>query len=114
MSLDKAAAKELELFIDNDGDLYRQQTTPILKNLATKMAKGVYNKDLAVKLWMYLMDSGAKKYAKMESGDEASWNRTFSVETRKEVARLFNEAFLTEYSLGNYNHLLPKKYQPKK
>lgn len=112
MSADNHAVTELEIYIDNDGDLYRQQTTSILKNLATKMAKGEYDKDKAIKLWMYLMDAGAKKYAK-EYGNAAEWNRTFSVETRKACAKKFNEAFLVEYSLGNYNDYLPKKYQKK-
>src|SRR3972149_4488490 len=31
--------RELELFIDNDADLYRQQKQPIEKNLLLKMAK---------------------------------------------------------------------------
>ena len=36
-----AEQSELQLFIENDGQLYRGQTTSIIKNLATKMAKGV-------------------------------------------------------------------------
>lgn len=107
------ASRELELYIDNDADLYRQQTTPILKNLATKMARGIYDKAKAEKMWMYLMDAGAKKYAK-EHGEGRQWNAIFSVADRKDTARRFNEAFLVEYSLGNYNHMLPKKYQGKK
>lgn len=46
-----AEVTELKLFIDNDGDLYRQQTTSILRNLVTKMAKGVYDRSKAEKLW---------------------------------------------------------------
>jgi hypothetical protein len=33
-------ARELELYIENDSQLYHSQTQPIMKNLATKMAKG--------------------------------------------------------------------------
>ena len=36
----QAVANELKLFTENDADLYRQQTTSILKNLATKKASG--------------------------------------------------------------------------
>lgn len=112
MSHDEDAARELELFIDNDAELYRRQTQPIIKNLATKLAKGVYDGTKAIKLWMYLMDAGAKKYSK-EYGDGKDWNIMFSVATRKEVANRFNQTFLTEYALGNYSNMLPKKYQPK-
>jgi hypothetical protein len=112
MAIDKEALRELVLFIENDGDLYRQQTTSIIKNLSTKMAKGEYDKDKALKLWAYLMDAGAKKYAK-NFGEPAEWNRTFSVETRREAAKEFNDAFLVAYAEGEYADLLPKKYQKK-
>ena len=103
-------ARELQLYIENDGQLYRQQQTPIHKNLATKMARGIYDKDKAVKLWLYLMEAGAKKYAK---GAGTPWNLMFPKSARIEAAKAFNEHFLGEYGLGNYNRLLPKKYQPK-
>lgn len=108
--VDHQAAHELFLFIENDGDLYRQQYQPILKNLATKQAKGVYDKEKAVKLWMYLVESGAKKYVREYGG---VWHEMFNVPTRRETATQLNEHFLVESALGAYASLLPKKYQPK-
>ena len=102
-------ATELLLYIENDGGLYRQQMQPIQKNLITKMARGVYDKAKAEKLWMYLAESGAKKYAK-KFADGREWNRIFTVPVRKEVAHILNENFLVEANLGNYNNYLPKKY----
>jgi hypothetical protein len=110
--VDHHAATELELYVDNDGDLYRQQYQPILKNLATKKARGIYQHHLAVKLFMYLMESGAKKYAK-EFSVGTDWSTMFNVPTRLEVAERFAKHFETEYDTAAYNHLLPKKYQPK-
>lgn len=55
-------AHELYLFAISDGDLYRQQGEPIIKNLARKHAKGIFKRDLAVKLYTYLADNAAKKY----------------------------------------------------
>jgi hypothetical protein len=107
--LDTHAAKELELFVENDADLYRQQYTPINKNLITKMARGVYNHAGAVKLFGYLMESGAKKYAKQYSGG-SDWHQIFSPATRKAVAEVFAKHFEVEAKLGNYDNLLPKKY----
>lgn len=107
-----AGAHELELYIDNDGDLYRQQGQPILKNLATKKATGAYDHDKAVKLYMYFAEAGAKKYAK-EFGDEKDWSKMFPVSDRKQVAEASAKSFETEYALGNYDNLLPKKCQPK-
>lgn len=104
-----AEQSELKLFIDNDGDLYRQQTTSIIKNLATKMAKGVYDRAKAEKLWMYLTESGAKKYAK-ESGDGGAWHNMFSITDRRQVAKDLNDNFIDEWKSGSYRNLLPKKY----
>jgi hypothetical protein len=105
------AATELRLFIDNDGDLYRQQTTSILKNLATKKARGEYKHDLAVKLFGYLVESGAKKYAREFGCAGQQWHKMFDVPTRKAVAEALTRSFEGEHALGNYDNLLPKKYQ---
>ena len=102
---------ELELFIVNDGRLYEQQALPILKNLALKKAKGIYQRDGAVKLYGYLADAGAKKYAREISGGESEWNRIFSVADRKAVATTLADFFETEWKLGHYRDLLPAKYK---
>lgn len=111
--VDKDAAHELELYIENDAQLYRSQYTPINKNLATKMARGTYDRSKAVKLFMYLMESGAKKYAREFGGPGDNWSQMFNVPTRRAAAERFADSFETEYGLGNYDHLLPKKYQKK-
>lgn len=108
--IDTHAATELELFINNDASLHRQQHVPILKNLATKKARGLYKHDLAVKAFGYLVEAGAKKYA-AEFDSPGNWHKIFSVPTRKAVAEELTKDFEGEYSLGNYESLLPKKYQ---
>ena len=105
--------RELRLFIDNDGDLYRQQYTPILKNLVTKKARGVYDRTKAEKLWMYLVESGAKKYAREHGSPGTPWHVMFPISDRREVAKELNNHFLAEDEYGNYDHLLPKKYRKK-
>lgn len=107
---DTHAATDLKIYIDNDGDLYRQQTTSILKNLVTKRARGQYRHDLAVKAFGYLVEAGAKKYVR-EFGDDQPWNRLFDAGTRKLVAEDLTGDFEVEAALGNYDQLLPKKYQ---
>jgi hypothetical protein len=54
---------ELRLYIDNDYELYRKRQA-IEKNLSSKMDKNKYDASLAPAAWMYLVDDGAKKYAK--------------------------------------------------
>jgi hypothetical protein len=104
-------ATELKLYIDNDGNLYRQQTTSILKNLATKRARGDYKHELAVKLFGYLVESGAKKYAKEFGSPDQPWHKMFDVATRKQVAEELTRDFEVEVKNGGYANLLPKKYQ---
>jgi hypothetical protein len=108
---DEEAARELHIFIENDRDLYRQQLQPIQKNLITKVARGTYNHEKAVKMFMYLAESGAKKYAKEVGGHPDEWSRIFTVPTRKLVATAMRDEFEAEAELGNYDNFLPKKYQ---
>ena len=108
---DTHAATDLKLYIDNDGQLYKSQTTSILKNLATKKVRSTYKHDLAVKLFGYLVESGAKKYAKEFGSPNQPWHKMFDVPTRKAVAEELTRDFEGEFELGNYDRLLPKKYQ---
>lgn len=111
--MDKVTARELELFINNDGDLHRQQHVPILKNLMAKHARGQYDRNKAVKLFMYLVDNGAKKYAKEHGGPGASWHQMFPKPERTHVAQALRDDFEDEARLGNYDDMIPKKYKGK-
>ena len=83
--VDDIAVDELVLYIKNDDQIYRNYTIPVVKNLARKKSKGVYDKDLAVKAFEYVAKAGANKYTK-EFGD------TFNPATRNAVAKeLLNE-----------------------
>jgi len=91
---DAVAAHELFLFIVNDADFYRQQGFPIIQNLRRKVKRGIYKPDLALKLWRYLADSGAKKYTfQHDTGGRAQfWQQTkgygiFTVPIREAAAR---------------------------
>jgi hypothetical protein len=104
-------AQELKLYTENDGDIYRQQTTSILKNLATKKASGKYDREKAVTLFMYLTETGAKKYAKEFGGPGAVWHDMFPIAVRRLVATEWRNEFEGEYENGAYDNMLPKKYQ---
>jgi hypothetical protein len=108
---DEAATQELKLYTENDGNIYKSQTTYILKNLATKKVRGTYDREKAVDLFMYLTETGAKKYVKEFGSPRDVWHEMFPTSVRREVAAAWRDEFETEYDLGNYDHLLPKKYQ---
>lgn len=92
-------ATELILYIENDGDLYRQRIEPIRLNLMRKMAKGTYNHTLACKLWGYLTLEGSRKYC-IEFGCPLT---TFSTQDRNEAAKHFADEFLENCKLGEFD-----------
>lgn len=78
-TVDAVAARELFLFATNDGDLYYSRVTPIIANLARKIAAGTYDQALALKLWRYAADDAAKRYT-------AQFGGAFNVATRGATA----------------------------
>jgi hypothetical protein len=123
MSFDtpQAVAAELKLFTENDGDIYRQQTSMILKNLAAKKASGRYDHDRAVDMFMHLAETGARKYLQEFGGLDVkshlvrlphpTWHEVFPKDIRRIVASEWRDEFEVEYANGAYEALLPKKYQ---
>lgn len=114
MSEDHVSARELELFIKNDSQLYHQQYQPIQKNLRTKQARGEYSHERAEKAFENLANTGARKYGKEHMGGEHEGLRVFTPTTRRAVARSLRDQFERESELGNYDYLLPKKYRDQK
>ena len=96
-TFDAEAARELELYVENDGDLYRQMVKPIQKNLARKMVGGTYRPIAAEKAWLYLIDAGAKKYTREFGTPDA---HIFSAATRRFVAARFARHFESEVKSG--------------
>lgn len=88
-------SRELELFIENDGELYRKLRKPIEDNLKKHLKRGVFSKEKAMKSYMRLANAGAKYYAKAFAQAE-DWNRIFSVSDRKAVAERLLDFFVQE------------------
>lgn len=108
---DRNGADELVLYIENDGDLYRAQHIPIVKSMMLKRARGEYDPARAITAFGYLAESGAKKYAYEHGHPNMPWHAMFSPATRQLAAATLARRFETEAGLGNYDHLLPEKYQ---
>lgn len=92
-------AHELVLYAENDYQLYSQSAVPIMKNLTRKHKKGVYDPELAVKLWKYHADRAAKKYGKEHGNDDGF--KIFSPADRREAAKYFEEYWTAELEAGN-------------
>ena len=88
---DSDAVNELDLFIMNDEDLYRQQFMPKILNLrkrfeplkgAPKKPKKTYDHQKAIKLWMYLVKNAAIKYVQEFGSPDQDVPDMFPEETR--------------------------------
>lgn len=112
--VDDVAARELEIYIENDARLYNSQFIPIVKNLMLKKRRGIYDREKAVKLFMYLMDAGARKYIDEFGTRGAKIDTVFNRNTRLLAARRFMEDFETEAHLGNYNGLIGPVSNPRR
>jgi DNA mismatch repair ATPase MutS len=93
VALDTAAVRELELYIPNEFDLYKQ-IQAAHTNLQRKLSRGVYDFEKSVKLFEYVVAAGAKKYVKDFGGDVRS---TFPKAVRTQVARGLAEEFREEF-----------------
>ncbi len=96
-----AEGMELSMFIINDGDLYRQQAQPIIKNLRKKIASGKYDATKALKLWGYLANSGAQKYTKEFGGSGNGGYGSFSPAHRRDAAHELAAAYEDELRSTN-------------
>ena len=56
--------KDVYDYTTNNGDIYRQRITSIIKNLKQKISKKVFNQKLAAKLFVYAVEDGIKAYNK--------------------------------------------------
>lgn len=85
---------ELELYINNDGKMYRDLTRPLQKRLAMEKAIGTYSRDRALKEFKQIAKDGAGRYRK-------EWGHSFDAKTQHRAARGMLDYFETEYRLGN-------------
>ena len=100
---DSDAVNELDLFIMNDEDLYRQQFMPKILNLKRKMKKGTYDDELAIKLWMYLVDNAARKYVQEFGTPDQDVKDMFPKETRLQVAQVIADREKENIEQGEYD-----------
>ena len=104
--------RELELYIENNGDLYSMQYAPIMKNLTRKWDKGIYDHDKAKTLFKYLADTGAKMYGKEHSNNDGY--KIFSPAVRRAVASNLADNWHEELKAGNKMEGAPAGYDPEK
>ena len=86
--------RELRLFIDNDYILYQSRFIPMIENLKRKVKRGVYDHQKAPKLFIYLVDVGARKYCADFGG---TVRQCFPKAVREAVAQEYADEFKESY-----------------
>lgn len=59
--VDKDLVRDLTLIIENDGDIYRRFTTPVINNLKRKKAKGQFDEELAVQAFVHVVENALRQ-----------------------------------------------------
>jgi len=90
---DKVMERELELFISNDANIYRQRITPIIKNMQRKTKAGKYDAEMAIKGFMYAVNDGIKAYNK----EFGSGSMKLDKSSKMAVARELRDRFADEF-----------------
>lgn len=98
---DKDAAREIQLYADNDSQLYYQRRRPILVNLAKKYKKGMYDVDKAAKLWKYYIEAAMQKYNKEFGSRSDKWSNLLDTHDRNLLATEYAIRTKNEFDLGN-------------
>lgn len=100
--MDENAARELELYIENDYGLVgdeRSRGKQIEKMLLTKIERGAFDREKSVRAWEYLIEDGAKKYAQ-EYASGRDWSKMFDKTTRTFVAKRFADQFADDHAIS--------------
>jgi len=92
-------ARELYLFVENDEILLMRRYPQFVKNLNRKAQRGVYDREKAVKLFMYLADEASKRYSK-QFGDGKT--HAADVPTRMLLAKMLRDKY--ENYIADYDH----------
>lgn len=86
-------SRELVLYATNTGDLYRGQITAVIKNLAKKVKRGIYDKEKAIDLWYSVATTASNLYKK-------EFGYSFSVMDRFTAAIELEEYYKEEVQEG--------------
>ena len=92
MKANEIEARELSLYATNDRNMRFGMVDSILRNLATKRAKGTYGAEKALKAWERVADYAARQYAKEFCGPGFDL-RQFSKATRRLAAQEIAEYY---------------------
>ena len=97
------AVNELDLYINNNEDLYRKRFMPLVHNLNREVKNNRYNHDNAVKQWNLMVNDAAREYVKEFGKPGEDVKDMFSQDSRAKVARVLADRELENMKKGEYD-----------
>ena len=104
--LDTHAVRELGLFLDGEEPLYNSKMRMFV-NLATKVARGIYDREKAVKLFEYLVKEAVRMYG--GPTETVAFDRAVRRAVAEELRDEFEAYLKTEAQFLRPE--MPKKYR---
>lgn len=122
---DELQAEDVELFAENNSQLYNSRYLPILKNLKKKLDKGTFDLEKSAILWKYYWEDADKRYQKEvlhrnPNGFVLSVNdrKLLSMKKAKEIKEEYDDSKLEGYfkaggnvNAGMINDITPGAYE---
>ena len=97
------AVNELDLYINNNEDLYRKRFMPLIYNLRRDVSSKRYNHENAIKQWNLLVNDAAREYVKEFGKPSEDVKDMFPQETRTKVAQVIADRELENIEKGEYD-----------
>ena len=97
------AVNELDLYINNNEDLYRKRFMPLVHNLNNDLKANRYNHENAVKQWNLLVNDAAREYVKEFGKPGEDVKDMFAQDSRAKVAQVLADRELENMKAGEYD-----------
>ena len=97
------AVNELDLYINNNEDLYRKKFMPLVHNLNRDVKNNRYNHDNAVKQWNLIVNDAAREYVKEFGKPGEDVKDMFTQDSRAKVAQVLADREFENMKAGEYD-----------
>ena len=97
------AVNELDLYINNNEDLYRKKFMPLVHNLNRDLKANRYNHENAVKHWNLLINDAARDYVNEFGNPGEDVKDMFTQDSRAKVAQVLADREFENMKAGEYD-----------
>ena len=105
---DPSAAREIQLYYENDSQTYYSSRRPIEENLYKKWKKGTFKTELAAKLIRYGIEFAMKRYNTEHGSRGDKWFDLLSVNDRKTLSMEIAQYMKQSLDQGSLDYVFEK------